>query len=59
MNFLPIFKKEIRSYFTSLIAYIVLTVFLFISGYFYYTDLAAFVVWGGKPDPGTLAVSLP
>jgi len=48
MNFLPIFKKEIRSYFTSLIAYIVLTVFLIISGYLYYSDLAAFVVWGGE-----------
>jgi ABC-2 type transport system permease protein len=48
MNFLPIFKKEIRSYFTSLIAYIVLTVFLVISGYLYYSDLAAFIVWGGE-----------
>jgi ABC-2 type transport system permease protein len=47
MNFFPIFKKEIRSYFSSLIAYMVLTVFLVISGYLYYSDLAAFIVWGG------------
>lgn len=47
MNFYPIFKKELRSYFSSLIAYIVLTVFLVISGYYFYTDLALFVVWGG------------
>jgi ABC-2 type transport system permease protein len=48
MNFFPIFKKEIRSYFSSLIAYIVLVVFLVISGYLYYSNLAAFIVWGGE-----------
>ena len=48
MNFFPIFKRELRSYFTSLIAYVVLTVFLVISGYYFYTDLALFVVWGGS-----------
>jgi ABC-2 type transport system permease protein len=37
----------VRSYFSSLIAYVVLTVFLIISGYYFYTDLALFVVWGG------------
>lgn len=47
MNFYPIFKKELRSYFASLIAYIILAVFLFISGYYFYTDLARFVIWGG------------
>jgi ABC-2 type transport system permease protein len=47
VNFYPIFKKEVRSYFSSLIAYVVLTVFLIISGYYFYTDLALFVVWGG------------
>jgi ABC-2 type transport system permease protein len=47
MNFFPIFKKEIRSYFSSLIAYMVLTVFLVISGYLYYTNLAVFILWGG------------
>ena len=47
MNFYPIFKKELKSYFSSLIAYIVLAVFLLISGYYFYTDLALFVLWGG------------
>jgi ABC-2 type transport system permease protein len=47
MNFYPIFKKELKSYFSSLIAYIVLAVFLVISGYYFYTDLALFVLWGG------------
>ncbi len=47
MNFYPIFKKELRSYFTSLIAYVVLTVFLVLAGYYFYTDLALFVLWGG------------
>ncbi len=48
MNFYPIFKKELQSYFTSLIAYIVLTVFLGLSGYFFYTNLILFVTWGGS-----------
>ncbi len=47
MNFLPIFKREVKSYFTSLIAYVILFVFLIISGYYFYTDLALFVLWGG------------
>jgi ABC-2 type transport system permease protein len=36
---LPIFKKELRSYFTSPIAYIVITVFLLICGWFFSTSL--------------------
>ena len=48
MNFFPILKKELRSYFSSLIAYIVLTVFLALSGYFFYTNLILFVTWGGS-----------
>jgi len=47
VNFYPILKKEIRSYFTSLIAYIILTVFLILSGHFFYTGLVQFVTWGG------------
>ena len=35
MNTLTIAKREMGSYFTSLIAYVVTTVFLVISGYFY------------------------
>ena len=46
MNFYPIFKKELSSYFTSAIVYIVLTIFLVISGYFFYTDLIYFVMMG-------------
>lgn len=38
MNFYPIFKKEMRSYFTSPIAYVVLFVFVAICGYFFYTS---------------------
>ena len=48
MNFMPIFKKEIRSYFTSLVAYVVFTVFLVISAYLFYSDLAAFILFGGE-----------
>lgn len=38
-NVLPIFKKEMRSYFTSPVAYIVITVFLLICGWFFSTSL--------------------
>ena len=38
-NVLPIFKKEMRSYFTSPVAYIVMTVFLIITGWFFSTSL--------------------
>ncbi|MFA5858442.1 MAG: ABC transporter permease subunit [Elusimicrobiota bacterium] len=35
-NLLPIYKKELRSFFYSPIAYIVITVFLVLSGWFFY-----------------------
>lgn len=38
-NLLPIFKKELRSYFTSPVAYIVIAVFLLICGWFFSTSL--------------------
>lgn len=38
-NVLPIMKKELRSYFASPVAYIVLTVFLLICGWFFGTNL--------------------
>jgi len=38
----PIFKKEIRLYFTSAVAYVVFTIFLLISGYFFYSIFAFF-----------------
>ncbi len=38
-NVWPIFKKEMRAYFTSPVAYIVITVFLLICGWFFSTSL--------------------
>jgi ABC-2 type transport system permease protein len=38
-NVLPVFKKEMKSYFNSPIAYIIITVFLLISGWFFATGL--------------------
>ena len=38
-NIYPIFKKEVRSYFNSPIAYIFLTLFLILSGYFFGSTL--------------------
>jgi ABC-2 type transport system permease protein len=42
MNVLPIFKKELRWYFASPIAYVVLTIFALLSGYFFYSLLTFF-----------------
>jgi ABC-2 type transport system permease protein len=42
MGTLAVFKKEMRSYFASPIAYAVFTIFLAISGYFFYTILTYF-----------------
>jgi ABC-2 type transport system permease protein len=38
-NVLPIYRKELRAYFTSPVAYIVITVFLLICGWFFSTSL--------------------
>jgi len=46
LSFYAIFKKECRSYFNSLVVYIVLATFLLVSGYFFYTDLVYFVLMG-------------
>jgi len=43
-----IMKREVNSYFTSLTAYIVLFIFLVISGYFFYTNLTMFVMMVGS-----------
>ncbi len=48
MNFFFIFKKEFKLYFSSWIAYILSSVFLIMSGYFFYTDLNFFILWGGQ-----------
>ncbi len=42
MRIWPIYKKELRLYFTSPVAYIVLTMFLLIGGYFFYSIFAFF-----------------
>lgn len=42
MKIWPVFKKELRLYFTSPIAYVVITIFLLIAGYFFYSILAFF-----------------
>lgn len=47
MKFVAIFEKELASYFTSLLAYVMIAVFLVLSGYFFYTNLAFFVLMGG------------
>jgi len=40
---LAIFKREMRSYFVSPVAYVVLAVFLGLAGYFFYSQLATFI----------------
>ena len=42
-NVLAVLQKEFKSYFVSPIAYVVLTVFLIISGYFFYNIVSIFV----------------
>jgi ABC-2 type transport system permease protein len=43
-NILAVFQKEMRAYFVSPIAYVVFTVFLLISGYFFYSILRIFIL---------------
>lgn len=42
MKIWPIYKKELRLYFTSPVAYVLLTIFLFIAGYFFYNIFGFF-----------------
>jgi ABC-2 type transport system permease protein len=42
-NILAIWQREMKSYFASPIAYVVLTIFLLIAGFFFYTILSAWV----------------
>ena len=44
MKVWPIFKKEMRLYFTSPVAYVVLTIFLVIAGWFFYNIFAFFTL---------------
>ena len=41
-SFWPIFKRELRAYFVSPIAYVVMVMFLMIAGYFFYSSFAFF-----------------
>jgi gliding motility-associated transport system permease protein len=47
MKFLVVCRRELRSYFSSYIAYVLLAIFLLLSGYFFYSDLIFFVLFGG------------
>ena len=51
MKFLVVCRRELRSYFGSYIAYILLAIFLLLSGYFFYSDLIFFVLFGGYVLP--------
>jgi ABC-2 type transport system permease protein len=44
MRIWPIFKKELRLYFMSPVAYVVFTIFLLIAGYFFYSIFAFFTL---------------
>jgi ABC-2 type transport system permease protein len=47
MKLLVICRRELHAYFGSLTAYVLLAVFLVLSGYFFYSDLIFFVLFGG------------
>lgn len=44
MKVWPVYKKEMRLYFTSPIAWVILTIFLFIAGYFFYAIFAFYTL---------------
>jgi ABC-type uncharacterized transport system involved in gliding motility auxiliary subunit/ABC-type transport system involved in multi-copper enzyme maturation permease subunit len=47
MILLAILAKELRSYFGLFLAYAVVAIALSLSGFFFYTDLSFFMLWGG------------
>ena len=51
MKLLVICRRELYGYFGSVIAYVLLAVFLLLSGYFFYSDLIFFVLFGGYVLP--------
>jgi ABC-2 type transport system permease protein len=51
MKSLVVCRRELRSYFSSYVAYILLAIFLLLSGYFFYSDLIFFVLFGGYVLP--------
>ena len=54
MKVLVICRRELSSYFGSFVAYALIAVFLVLSGYFFYSDLVFFVLFGGFSLPGGL-----
>jgi len=44
MKIWPVFKKEMRLYFSSPVAWVVMTIFLFIAGYFFYSIFAFYTL---------------
>jgi len=50
MKFLCVFKKEMRLYFGSFIAYALATAFLVLTGYFFYTDVIFYDLFGDFMD---------
>ncbi len=61
-NVLAIWQREMKSYFVSPIAYVVLTVFLFLSGFFFYSILTAVVqstMMQGQFGQGAQPVDVP
>ncbi|MCS6926967.1 MAG: ABC transporter permease [Candidatus Binatia bacterium] len=50
MKFLCIFKKELRLYFGSFIAYALAAAFLLLAGYFFYTDMVFYDLFGDFVD---------
>lgn len=50
MKFLCVFKKELRLYFGSFIAYSLATAFLLLTGYFFYTDMIFYDLFGDFQD---------
>ncbi|HYD48468.1 MAG TPA: ABC transporter permease [Terriglobales bacterium] len=51
MKFLVVCRRELRSYFTSYVAYVLLAIFLLLSGYFFYSDLVFFLLLSGYVLP--------
>lgn len=47
MKLLVICRRELSAYFGSVVAYVLLAVFLVLSGYFFYSDLVFFILFGG------------
>jgi ABC-2 type transport system permease protein len=51
VKFLVVCRRELGSYFGSFVAYILIAMFLVLSGYFFYSDLIFFVLFGGFALP--------